>query len=136
MRVILIVFFSIIKANVIYSQDSTYKHLPDTFFTIMKQKGTDASIDYIFATNKYLRLKITNNLKIKNELNNVVKLLGKYYNVELVKVEKIAPSYVKLFYLAKYDRQPLLFIFTMYKPNDKWRIQQLKFSEKISDFIK
>ncbi len=118
-----------------YSQENTYKALPDSFFTVMRTEGTDAAIDYIFRTNKYLRLKLANNLKIKNELNNVVKLLGKYYNAEFIKAEELAPSYVKLFYLAKYDRQPLLFIFTMYKPEKDWRIQQLKFTEKITDFL-
>ncbi len=118
-----------------YAQENTYKALPDSFFTVMSTKGTDAAIDYIFRTNKYLRLKLANNLKIKNELKNVVKLLGQYYETEFIKSETLAPSYVKLFYLAKYDRQPLLFIFTMYKPEKHWRIQQLKFTEKVTDFL-
>jgi len=129
----LIVLITIsISAN---AQNNSYKALPDSFFTVVSQQGNDAAIDYIFKTNKYLRLKLANNIKIKNELNNIVKLLGEYYGAELVKTDELSKSYVKLYYLARYDRQPLLFIFTMYKPNDKWRIQQLQFSEKIAEML-
>jgi hypothetical protein len=121
-----------ISAN---AQNNLYKALPDSFFSVMSKQGNDAAIDYIFKTNKYLRLKLANNIKIKNELNNVVKLLGKYYGAELIKIDELSKSYVKLYYLARYDRQPLLFIFTMYKPNDEWRIQQLQFSEKVAEML-
>ena len=118
------------------SQDTTsYLAIPDKFFSIMESKGNDAAIDYIFKTNKYLRTQLAGNLKIKNELNKIVKLLGKFYGSELIEETKAGNNYVRLYYLAKYDRQPLLFIFTMYRPDKKWRIQQLRFSEKVGDYL-
>ncbi len=113
----------------------SYLAIPDNFFSIMKSKGNDAAIDYIFKTNKYLRTQVAGNLKIKNELNKIVKLLGKFYGSELIEETKAGNNYIRLFYLAKYDRQPLLFIFTMYRPGKKWRIQQLRFSEKVGDYL-
>jgi hypothetical protein len=119
-----------------YSQDTTsYLVIPDKFFSIMEDKGNDAAIDYIFKTNKYLRTQIAGNIKIKNELNKLTKLLGKFYGSDLIETIKAGNNYIRLYYLAKYDRQPLLFIFTMYRPNKKWRIQQLRFTEKVGDYL-
>jgi len=119
-----------------YAQDSTgYLEIPGKFFSIMKQKGNDEAIDFLFKNNKYLRMKLPDNLKIKNELNKIVKLLGNFYGSDLINVEKAGENYIRLYYLARYDRQPLLFTFTMYRPQKKWRVQQLQFSEKIGDYL-
>ncbi len=125
-----------VKIFATYQDSISYRLLPEKFMEILKEKGSDKAIDFLFTTNEYLRLKLANNLKIKNELKNIIVLLGKNYGYELIDEKKVGNNYVVLYYLAHYDRQPLLFIFTMYKPNKKWRVQQLQFSEKLSKYIK
>ncbi len=107
--------------------------IPKNFFRIFEEKGSDAAIDYVYSTNKFMRANIQANLKVKSELKKIISLIGKYKGHELMEKKVISPSYVQLYYLAKFDRQPLKFIFVLYKPSDKWQLQKLKFDDKVAE---
>ncbi len=111
---------------------TNFDSIPNIFFDIFEQKGSDAAIDYIYATNKYISGNFAASLKVKNELKKVVSLIGKYRGTEVIDTQFIGQSYIRLSYLAKFDRQPLKFNFTMYKPDKKWQLQQLKFDDKVA----
>ena len=126
--ILLLIFNSILAIS-----QNSYDSIPKIFFKTFKEKGSDAAIDYIYATNKYISGNLTANLKVKSELKKVTSMLGKFNGVEPIDTQYISKSYLRLSYLAKFDRQPLKFNFTMYKPNKKWQLQQLKFDDKVSD---
>jgi len=117
---------------VINAQKNDYEKIPDTFFKIFEQKGTDASIDYIYSTNTYLSGNLSANLKIKAELKKVTSMLDNYYGYEKIDEQFLGKSYLKLTYIARFKRQPIRFIFILYKPEKKWQLQQFKFDDKVS----
>ncbi|RLD48222.1 MAG: hypothetical protein DRI94_12850 [Bacteroidetes bacterium] len=115
---------------------NSYDSIPKIFFNIFEQKGSDAAIDYIYATNKYISGNLTANLKVKTELKKVTLMLGKYHGIDIIDTQFISTSYIRLSYLAKFDRQPLKFNFTMYRSDKKWQLQQLRFDDKVSEGFK
>lgn len=105
----------------------------DTFFTYYEKQGIEKAVDYVFATNPWMndsKEAITN---IKLRLDKAVSLLGEYNGYELIIKQEAGTSYVLLSYLVKYSRQPIQFTFVLYKPDDKWQIQNLKFDDSIDD---
>ncbi len=110
-----------------------YDSIPEKFFRIFEQKGSDAAIDYIYSTNKFMQANIQASLKVKTELKKIISLVGKYHGHELMDKKIVSQSYVQLYYLAKFDRQPLKFIFVLYKPDKTWQLQKLKFDDKVAE---
>ncbi len=107
--------------------------IPEKFFQIFEKKGSDAAIDYIYSTNKFMQSNIQASLKVKTELKKIASLVGKYHGHELMNKKNISKSYVQLYYMAKFDRPPLKFIFVLYKPDKTWQLQKLKFDDKVAE---
>jgi len=132
MKQILFFVFSIMTAVVGFSQTGS-DSIPENFFQIFEKKGSDAAIDYIYSTNKFMQGNIQASLKVKTELKKITSLVGKYHGHELMKKKVVSQSYVQLYYMAKFDRQPLKFIFILYKPDSTWQLQKLKFDDRIAE---
>ena len=132
MKFVLAILFSVVIWQTGSSQvrcDS----IPEKFFSVFGEKSSDAAIDWVYSTNKYIRNNIQGNLKVKTELKKIISLIGAYKGYELMEKKVISPSYVQLYYLAKFERQPLKFIFVLYKPADKWQLQKLRFDDKVAE---
>jgi hypothetical protein len=105
------------------------------FFVLYTEKGTDAAVDYVFATNRWLNSEQATIDNIKAQLKKGVAIIGQYYGYELIERKQLGESFVLLSYMLRYDRQPIKFSFILYKPNDKWQIQNLKFDDRLDDDI-
>lgn len=111
----------------------TAEALIDTFFSYYKSSGINKAIDYVFATNKYMTQsqEVIDNIKLR--FNKATPQLGQYFGYELFIKREAGPSYVFLSYLMKFERQPIQISFILYKPFNKWQIQNLRFDDKIDD---
>jgi hypothetical protein len=118
----------------VFSQDKP-EDITQKFFQLYEEKSTDAAIDYVFATNKWLFGEKTTQDNIKAQLKKGIAIIGQYYGYELISKKVLSESYVSLHYMLRYDRQPIQFIFIMYKPNQSWQIQNLKFDDRLEDDI-
>lgn len=105
------------------------------FFELFESKGSDAAVDYVFATNKWLNSDQTTIDNIKAQLKKGIAIIGQYYGFELAERKTLGESFILLSYILRYDRQPIMFTFILYKPNDKWQIQNLKFDDRLDDNI-
>lgn len=130
MKAVLAILFSLVIWQTGFSQAGC-DSIPEKFFNEFGTKGSDAAVDWVYSTNKYIRSNIQANLKVKTELKKIISLIGTYKGYELMKKKIVSPSYVQLYYLAKFERQPLKFTFVLYKPADKWQLQKLQFNDKI-----
>ncbi len=110
---------------------SSPEALIDSFFVYYKTVGIEKAIDFVFATNKYMEQskEVIDNIKLR--LNRATPLLGPYHGYDLFIKKQAGQSYVFLSYLIKYDRQPIQISFILYKPKDKWQIQNLRFDDKV-----
>ncbi len=94
------------------------------------------SIDDLYATNPW-SVRIKDGIEnIKKEVNGyTVDYVGKYYGYELITKKQFSESFILYSYMVKYDRQPLRFIFKLYKPKDKWTLYSFKIDSELDDEI-
>lgn len=101
------------------------------FFELYESNGTDAALDYIFSTNKWLKESQAGIDDLKSQLNSTIKLIGEYYGYSPIVTRTISGHMELRTYIVKYNRQPLRFSFLVYKPNDTWRLQNFKFDDSL-----
>ena len=124
---------------VLISKTSYSQDLPDemikSFFTEYSKNPAKA-VEKIYQTSTW-----TSRLKdgiedMKNEVGKyTVDYMGEYYGNELITKKQLSNTFVLYSYLLKYDRQPIRFIFKLYKPNDKWVLFSLKIDGVIDEEI-
>ncbi len=131
---IVLVFLTFTFPGLAFSQDKP-EDVTEHFFKLFQEQGSDAAVDYFFTTNKWLSNEKTQQEGIKMQLKKGIALLGQYYGYELIEKIVLNDSYMMFNYMLKYDRQPLKITFILYKPNQTWQIQNMKFDEKLEDDI-
>jgi len=94
------------------------------------------AVEDIYATNHWTS-RIKDGIEtMKNEVNKyTVDYVGKYYGYELITKKQFSESFILYSYMVKYDRQPMRFIFKLYKPNDKWTLFSFKIDSDLDDEI-
>ncbi|MBU0488609.1 MAG: hypothetical protein KKA07_10065 [Bacteroidetes bacterium] len=103
----------------------------DKFFELYEADKSDEAVDYVFATNIWMEKTQEAVVKIKGQLRKAINLLGKYYGYQIIAMKNIGGCYVEYSYLMRYDRQPIVFTFILYKPKDKWQIHNLRFEDNL-----
>ena len=99
-------------------------------------KNPAKAVEEIYATNPW-NSRIRDGVEsIKNEVSKYnIDYVGKYYGNEVIVKKQFSESFVLYSYLIKYDRQPMRFIFKLYKPNDKWTLYSFKIDSDIDEEI-
>ena len=106
--------------------------LIDNFFSRYETNTLEA-LDKLLSTNEYMS---DNDIKTLND--RVVQysgLLGEYQGHETLISKNVGQSVKAFVCLLKYDRQPIRFIITLYKPNDKWKVLSFKINDSLTDEI-
>lgn len=132
-----IVIFAILFCSIISLKgQKNPEEVVDSFFTYFNSKGVERSLQYVFATNKYLKQnpEIVTNLKAK--FDKALPILGTFYRYEKYMHKQVGSTFAHIGYLMVFDRQPIKIIFTLYYASDHWQIQDLRFDDKIDDVIK
>jgi hypothetical protein len=114
------------------SAQTTPTEITDKFFSIYSKDPIKA-VEYAFATNKWFDKKQDAIVGVKNKIKNLTELVGDYYGYELLTVKTAGPSVKIMTFVVKYDREPLRFIFLMYKAKDTWRVNNFSFDEELGD---
>lgn len=110
--------------------------IADEFFKLYKEKSSDAALDYLFGTNKWMLESKQDVENVKFQLKNTIKLLGDYYGSDLVIKKTISDKMELYSYFIRYDRQPLRFTLQFYNPNGKWRLQNFSYDDSFDDELK
>ena len=127
----LIIFFPVIG----FAQN-TPEQLIEKFFQKYVAESPDAAIDYIFSSNKYMDKSVGNIPEIKDRLRKAVSLLDKYYSYEIFSKKILGESFTLIECMVKYERQPIQITFTLYKPENEWHFQNIKFDYNLEDDVK
>lgn len=117
------------------AQDDPQKII-DEFFNLYKTKSSDAALDYIFGTNKWMEESEDQIENVKFKLNSTLKQMGKYRGYNLIAKKTLGKHLALYTYLVKYDRQPLRFSLLFYNPSGEWRLQNFSYDDKIGDELK
>lgn len=114
---------------------NTAQSVVDSFFSIYEKQGYVQAIDYIFSTNKYLESQQPVVDQIKRKLDHATSIMGKYNGKEMIECKSLGNSFIMFQYLLKYDRQPILFSFILYKPAGKWQIHNFKLDDNVYEYL-
>jgi hypothetical protein len=114
---------------------SNPEDLINTFFKEYAKTPSKA-VENIYETNPWSS-RIKDGIEtVKNEVNKyTVDYVGKYYGFELITKKQLSESFILYSYIVKYDRQPMRFIFKLYRPNDKWTLYSFNIDSNLSDEI-
>lgn len=114
------------------AQDEPQKMI-DEFFKLYKDKSSDAALDYLFKTNKWMTDSKDQIDNLKFKIGSSVKSMGDYFGNDVITKKTVGDRLVFYTYLLRYDRQPIRFNFLFYSPNGKWRLQNFSFDDKLSE---
>lgn len=133
MKIYKTIFFALflILSNFGFSQNLPEEKVSQFFKSY--EISPDKAIDELMFNNPWLNGNEASVNQVKIRLKSSIELVGPYYGFEKVSEVKKGESFVQLIYFGKHDRQPLRFIFTFYKPEKEWRIQNFFFDDKSLD---
>ena len=110
-------------------------NLIETFFKNY-EKNPSKAVEDIYSTNVWALRNRDGIETLKNEVNKyTVDYVGKYYGYELITKKQFSESFILYSYMVKYDRQPMRFIFKLYKANDKWSLFALSIDSDLDTEI-
>lgn len=132
---ILILFFFFCSFSTSLKSQDTPEEIPNKFFEYFTNDEVEKAVDYVFSTNIWMEKTPEATMEIKKQLKKAVVLLGKFYGYELIEEKKVGESFVEYAYMIRYDRQPIVITFLIYKPNKKWQIFNLRFEDKLDRFL-
>ena len=112
---------------------STPEEIVVRFFKVFEEKGPNEAVDYVFSTNKWMARNQDGLQNLKNQLGTLINIIGQYYGHDEIISTWIGDRYLLTSYLVRYDRQPLRFTFLLYKPNEKWQIQNFRYDDKLDE---
>ena len=124
-----LLFLSVTAAR---AQEETPVTISKKFFELYASKPMDA-IDYIFSGMKLNKQVSDDITAIKKNLKVTIDQGGPYYGYDLITEKGVGNNFKLLSYMARYDKQPVRFIFVYYKPNDKWKIYTFQFNTNLDD---
>ncbi|MDB5024773.1 MAG: hypothetical protein JWP78_2528 [Mucilaginibacter sp.] len=116
----------------VQAQEQTPADLSKRFFEVYAVKPMDG-IDYIFSgmtLNKQVKDDIT---AIKKNLKVTIDQAGAYNGYELIAEKSVGNTLRLMSYMARYDKQPVRFIFIYYKPKDVWKIYTFQFNTSFDE---
>ena len=125
MKKLLLIAVITVLSITVYGQSTPDELIKNFFTTYSKNPGK--AVEDIYTTNPW-SVRIKDGIEnIKKEVNGYnVDYVGKYYGYELITKKQFSESFVLYSYMVKYDRQPMRFVFKLYKPDDKWTLYSFK----------
>jgi len=105
----------------------------DTFEEQLHADGPARAIATLFDSNPWLRANEDVKASISGQLENLLPRVGAYHRNERMGSTQVSESFVFYTYLYLYDRQPLRFHFTFYRPADTWMLFNFSFNDSFSD---
>jgi hypothetical protein len=101
------------------------------FFEAVEKGEYKAAIDQLYARNPW-QVAIQDQVStLKGQFATLPDLVGKFYGYDLIVEQPISDRFVYRWYLVSYDRMPISFRFTFYKPQEEWMIYSFKYNQDI-----
>jgi hypothetical protein len=124
-----LIFIMLLSFQGILFAQQTAQPIINTFFNTYHTNQEKAIRD-LYSTNSWMQY-------AQKEIDNVVitvnglkkELVGDYLGKEFVNSESLAKCFSTYTYLVKYERQPVKFVFTFYKPQDRWVLYAFSLSD-------
>ncbi len=102
-----------------------YQPMVDAFFQKIQEGKTREAVSDLFADNPWVVRSPDIVDQLTSGLDGIQKVVGKYYDNQLLDEKAMTRRFVNVSYLVFYDRQPVMVGFQFYMPQDTWRAYAL-----------
>lgn len=125
-----LVFFLLFSSTIIAQIKTDEENITAKFFQTFTTDPMKA-YEELFKSNEYIPKSDIESTKIK--FKDYISDLGDYLGNEAITVKRIGKSYILKSFIIKYERMPIRFTFTLYKPADKWKIQNFAYDGNMTE---
>lgn len=73
---------------------------------------------------------------LKSQTSNLLSFYGSVLDSEIVREEKIGNSIVRLVYILKHEKTPVIWQFYFYRPHGKWFLGKIDFNDQFQNLEK
>ncbi|MDX8387322.1 MAG: hypothetical protein R8M46_02165 [Ghiorsea sp.] len=73
---------------------------------------------------------------INTQWSIVKQRFGTPTGIEFIRKERLGESFIRLFYLHKFENHAIYWVFTFYKPNNEWKINGISFKDDFGFLFK
>ena len=118
------------------NKDQSHEPFFKSFFSMYAKEGVKESLNYAYSTNRWILSEHPTETKdIITKLEDFTHNLGKYYGNKLLKEEVVNDYCIARSYMMLYERQPIRFIFVLYRSDKTWQLQSFQYDVGISDEV-
>jgi hypothetical protein len=103
----------------------------ETFFGHVQAGEPGEAIDALYANNPWASAVSEQLVTLREQFGSLSELVGGYLGNERLAVQRVSERFVYVWYMGFYERQPLQFHFSFYKPADRWLLYQLSYEEGV-----
>ena len=103
----------------------------ETFFGRVQAGEPEEAIDTLYANNPWASAVSEQLVTLREQFGGLSELVGGYLGNERLAVQRVSERFVYVWYMGFYERQPLQFHFSFYKPDDRWLLYQLSYEEGV-----
>jgi len=129
----IMVLLIVVGSRVIETQGakpSTPVAIAEVFFAHLAKGETGKGYDELFVGSP-MTSQPTRVEALKHQTDTAVALYGKVLGVELHEERKIGTSVVRLVYVQRLQKHPLIWTIWFYRPSANWQVNQLVFNDQL-----
>jgi hypothetical protein len=112
--------------------DGDENALPETFAKQVAEEKYLEAIGGTIGANPWGGVTPDTLTDFTQNLTNTIKQMGAYKFHERVDSQAIGSRWKKVTYLMGFERQPLLLVFSLYKPADEWVVMDISFHQNFT----
>ena len=128
------IFLLILLSGVFFAKGQEPVDLVKQFFIKFDVEGSGPALDFLYKDNRWMEQNREAISILKTKMEGLTPdFIGPLHGYELINKKQISVTYAIYTYLAKYERQPIRFIFTFYRPDEQWRVQGFRFDANIDE---
>ncbi len=107
----------------------------DEFFATIQEGKYAEALGALYGRNPWHQAMTDQLNALKGQFSTLPDLVGELRGSDLIVERRLGGMFVYRWYLVAYDRQPVSFHFTFYKPGDSWFIYSFEYQDDIKDLV-
>lgn len=105
----------------------------DGFFSRLAAGEPEEAVDLLYAGYPWMDSLGDQVSQLKTRFAGLSEAVGGYVGHERLAVQPLSDRFVYVWHVGYYERQPLQFHFSFYKPGDRWMIHQFAYDEGVTE---
>lgn len=127
---ILLACFLLLPLSLFASEPTSPKQMAEAFLASVQKGDISDGYDRLFMGSAIPQDKPQAIALVKTQTQSGLPLYGKILGYEMVKEEKFGTSIVRLVYILKSEKAPIIWEFHFYKPKGSWFLANVIFNDQ------